>query len=137
MRFDRGVWHNSSALDSTPDGARFESRSGYLPSWLWFSSVRKDKFRDITSITSRPILSRSFLVHHSFTTFDALHTRQALEPTQPPIRCVAGALSPWGKQSGREADHSPPSDAELKNLWSYTSAPSYVLTEWCLNEFSK
>jgi hypothetical protein len=27
---------------------------------------------------------------------------------------------------GREADHSPPSSAEVKNAWSYTSTPQYV-----------
>jgi hypothetical protein len=28
-----------------------------------------------------------------------------------------------GKRPGREADHSPPSSAEVKNAWSYTSTP--------------
>jgi hypothetical protein len=28
-----------------------------------------------------------------------------------------------GKAAGREADHSPPSNAEVKNAWSYTSTP--------------
>jgi hypothetical protein len=28
---------------------------------------------------------------------------------------------PLGKAAGREADHSPPSSAEVKNAWSYTS----------------
>jgi hypothetical protein len=31
---------------------------------------------------------------------------------------------PGVKRSGREADHSPPSSAEVKNAWSYTSAPN-------------
>jgi len=30
---------------------------------------------------------------------------------------------PEGKQPGREADHSPPSSAEVKDAWSYTSTP--------------
>jgi hypothetical protein len=38
-----------------------------------------------------------------------------LEPTQPPIQWVLEALPPGVKQSGREADHSPPSSAEVKN----------------------
>jgi hypothetical protein len=33
------------------------------------------------------------------------------------------ALSLGVKQPGREADHSPPSSAEIKNEWSYTSTP--------------
>jgi hypothetical protein len=31
------------------------------------------------------------------------------------------------KQPGREADHSPPSSAEVKNMWIYTSNPSISL----------
>jgi hypothetical protein len=42
-------------------------------------------------------------------------TRPALEPTQPPIRCVLAAVSPGVTRQGREADHSPPSNAEVKN----------------------
>jgi hypothetical protein len=52
-----------------------------------------------------------------FTTF----SRTALGPTQPPIQWVPGTLSLEAKQPGREADHSPPSSAEVKNAWSYTS----------------
>jgi hypothetical protein len=34
-------------------------------------------------------------------------------------------LFPWGggERTGREADHSPPPSAEVKNAWSYTSTP--------------
>jgi hypothetical protein len=38
----------------------------------------------------------------------------ALGPTQPPIQWVPGALSLGVKRPGREADHSPPSSAEVK-----------------------
>jgi hypothetical protein len=41
-------------------------------------------------------------------------SRTALGPTQPPIQWVAGALSLGVKRPGREADHSPPSSAEVK-----------------------
>jgi hypothetical protein len=36
------------------------------------------------------------------------------------------------KRPEREADHSPPSSAEVKNTWSYTSTPQYVFVAWCL-----
>jgi hypothetical protein len=36
------------------------------------------------------------------------------------------------KRPGREADHSPPSSAEVKNAWSYTSTPQYAFMAWCL-----
>jgi hypothetical protein len=38
----------------------------------------------------------------------------ALGPTQPPIQWVLEALSLGVKRPGREADHSPPSSAEVK-----------------------
>jgi hypothetical protein len=39
--------------------------------------------------------------------------RQVLGPTQLPIQCVPGALSPVVNWPGREVDHSPPSCAEV------------------------
>jgi hypothetical protein len=41
-------------------------------------------------------------------------SRTALGLTQPPIQWVLGALSLGAKRPGREADHSPPSSAEVK-----------------------
>jgi hypothetical protein len=43
-----------------------------------------------------------------------LFTTAALGPTQPPIQRVSGALSLGIKRPEREADHSPPSSAEVK-----------------------
>jgi hypothetical protein len=41
-------------------------------------------------------------------------------------------LFPWGlKRPGREADHSPPSSAEVKNAWSYTSTSPYAFMIPC------
>jgi hypothetical protein len=54
-------------------------------------------------------------------------SRAALGPTQPPIQWVPGALTLGVKRLGREADHSPPSSAKDKNVWSYTSTPSICL----------
>jgi hypothetical protein len=50
----------------------------------------------------------------------------ALGPTQPPIQCVPGALSPVVKRQRLEADHSPPTNAEVKKMWIYTSTPPYA-----------
>jgi hypothetical protein len=41
-------------------------------------------------------------------------SRPALGPTQPPIQLVPGVLFLEVKRQGREADHSPPSSAEVK-----------------------
>jgi hypothetical protein len=45
----------------------------------------------------------------------ATASRRALGPTQPPIQWAPGALSPGVKRQVREADHSFPSSAEVKN----------------------
>jgi hypothetical protein len=46
---------------------------------------------------------------------------------QPPFQCVPTAVSPGVKRPGREADHSPPTSAEVKKTWIYTSSPSIRL----------
>jgi len=40
--------------------------------------------------------------------------KPVMGPTQPPIQEVPGALSQGVKRPGREADHSPPSNAEVE-----------------------
>jgi hypothetical protein len=42
-------------------------------------------------------------------------SRPVLGPTQPPIQWVPVALSPEVKRPGREADHSSPSNVDVKN----------------------
>jgi hypothetical protein len=56
-------------------------------------------------------------------------SRMALGHTQPPIQWVQDALSLGVKRPGREADHSPPSSAEVKE-WvelyiHYPNTPSW------------
>jgi hypothetical protein len=52
-------------------------------------------------------------------------SRTALGPTQPPIQWVPGALSLGVKRPRREADHSPPSSAEVKEwVELYIHSPS-------------
>jgi hypothetical protein len=63
--------------------------------------------------------------------FFSTASRPALEPTQPPIQWVPGALSLWVKRPGCETDHSPPSSAEVKNAWRHTSTPQYAFMAWC------
>jgi hypothetical protein len=56
----------------------------------------------------------------------------------PSVQAGSGAqtapypLRSGAKAPGREADHSPPSSAEIKNIWSYTSTRPYALVAWCL-----
>jgi hypothetical protein len=37
-----------------------------------------------------------------------------------------GGSFPGGKRPGHEADHSPPTSAEVKKMWIYTSTPPYT-----------
>jgi hypothetical protein len=53
-------------------------------------------------------------------------SRPALGSTQPPLQRVPVALSSVIKRSGREADHSPPIFAEVKNIFIYKFIPPYV-----------
>jgi hypothetical protein len=48
-------------------------------------------------------------------------SRSHPESIQPPIQYESGVYSPGVKRPGREANCSPPSTAEVKNSWSYTS----------------
>jgi hypothetical protein len=59
-------------------------------------------------------------------------SRPALGFTRSPIKIVLGALSPGVKRPGREADHSPPSTAGVKNAWRYIPTPPHVFLAQCL-----
>jgi hypothetical protein len=52
-----------------------------------------------------------------------MFSRPAVGPTQPPIQWVMGALSLRVQGQGCEADHSHPTSAEVKKMWTYTSTP--------------
>jgi hypothetical protein len=54
----------------------------------------------------------------------ATASRPAVGPTHSPIQWVPGAFTTKVKRSVREADHSPPSRAEVKISWSYTYTPT-------------
>jgi hypothetical protein len=53
----------------------------------------------------------------------AIASRPVLGPTHPPIQLGPEVLSLGVKWPGREADHSPPHSAEVKNAWNYTFTP--------------
>jgi hypothetical protein len=50
----------------------------------------------------------------------------ALGPIQSPIQWVPGTSSLWVKRPGREADHSHPCSAEVKNTPSWLGAQIYL-----------
>jgi hypothetical protein len=57
---------------------------------------------------------------------------QALGSTQLPIQWVQEKFYLGVRALGRESDYSPPSSAEVKNAWSYTSNPPYFFMAWYL-----
>jgi hypothetical protein len=59
-------------------------------------------------------------------------TKQSARAGSGTTHWVLRALSSGLKRMGREADHSPQSDAETRNTFSYTSCPPTVLLMWCL-----
>jgi hypothetical protein len=60
-------------------------------------------------------------------------SRLAQGSKQPPIQWVSGALSSVVKRPGREAGHLPPTNAEVKKTWIYTSIPPHVFMAQCLH----
>jgi tryptophan synthase alpha subunit len=52
-----------------------------------------------------------------------MSSRPVLGSTQPTSQWVRGALSPRLKRPGREANHSPPTSAEVKKMLIYISTP--------------
>jgi hypothetical protein len=56
----------------------------------------------------------------------SMSSRPVLGLAQSPTQWVPEALSLGVKRPGREADYSPPTIAEFKKTWIYTSTPSYA-----------
>jgi hypothetical protein len=59
-------------------------------------------------------------------------SRPALDPPPPPRRLPSGCQGSGVKQRGLDSDHSPPSCAEVKNAWIYTSTPPWFSMLWGL-----
>jgi hypothetical protein len=53
-------------------------------------------------------------------------SRLALRLTQPPIQLIERVPSPRVKRQEREADHLPPTIADVKKMWICTSTPLYA-----------
>jgi hypothetical protein len=53
-----------------------------------------------------------------------VQTGSGVHPNSYPMG--TGGSFPGVMRPGREADHSPPTSAEVKKMWIYTSTPSYA-----------
>jgi hypothetical protein len=67
-------------------------------------------------------VGKKFLLLHIVQTGSGVH------PTSYKMGTTGGS-SPGVKRQGREANHSPPTSAEVKKMWIYTSTPPYVFME--------
>jgi hypothetical protein len=72
-----------------------------------------------------PVGAGNFSLHHCVQNGSAAH------PASYPMG-TRGSF-PGVKQQGCEADHSPPSSAEVRNTWSYTSTPPIHLNGMVLS----
>jgi hypothetical protein len=52
-----------------------------------------------------------------------MSSKQVPGLTQPAIQWAAGGSFLGDKRQGRKADHSPPTSAEVKETWIYTTSP--------------
>jgi hypothetical protein len=59
------------------------------------------------------------------------------DPLRSPIQFVPRTIFLGVKRPRREADHSPPTIAEVKNKWISTSTPPYVYMVWCLISYAQ
>jgi hypothetical protein len=89
-------------------------------------------------IHQKQVLKFKFLMNPldakvSLRNFSLLHRIQTDSGAHPAFHhwLPAGGLFSGVKRLGCEANHLPPSSAEVKNAWRYTSTPQYVMV-WCL-----
>jgi len=98
-------------------------KRNFLPGWTYTTNSHYSSNNEnyTTAIMKWKTKGNESKEHHLFSV--SLVFIMALVPTQPLIQWVPGALSLGVKRPGREAHHSPPSSAEVKNAWNYTSTP--------------
>jgi hypothetical protein len=77
---------------------------------------------------SRPIVLPVFIIcvtgNMVFSLLHVVQTGSGVHPTSYPMG--TGGSFPGVKRPGRESDHSPPTTAEVKKMWIYTSTPPYA-----------
>jgi hypothetical protein len=93
-------------------------RTDSLTFSLDYLSRYNDGLRGWTAAVLFPVLIRSFSVFHTVQTGPEAHPASYQTGT--------GGCSPGGKRPEREADHSLPSIAEVKNGWAYLHSSIYL-----------
>jgi hypothetical protein len=88
----------------------------------WCHNSHKLKKKNMV-YTNRQQCDPINLISLKFTGDTHTSSRLSLGPTQPPIQCVQGTLSPEVKRPWREADSSPPTSVEVKKRGSILLLP--------------
>jgi hypothetical protein len=58
------------------------------------------------------------------------HAQTHLWLTLPPVQCILGPLPSGIQKPEYEAGHVSPSGVEVKNSWSCSLCPTYVIVKW-------
>jgi hypothetical protein len=66
-----------------------------------------------------------------FSPLEVIQTSSGAHPASYPMG--SGAPTPGVKQPGSEPDHSPPTSAEVKNMWIYKSTRTYIYHDVVFN----
>jgi hypothetical protein len=82
------------------------------------------KVQTLSHKVSSWTLQTLLVTYLSFINVFSIESRPVLEPTQHPMQWVSGKISTGLKRPRCEAEHSPPSSAEVSNAWRYTSNSS-------------
>jgi hypothetical protein len=93
-----------------------------------FNSNYRSRDRTVSIRTCYGLDGRGSIPSRSKIFLFSIVFRLALGPTQPPAQWERGDFSPDVKRPGREADHLPPSTAEVKNGEAIT--PLSHLSSW-------
>jgi len=98
-----------------------------------YTSIFQKHLRHLVLVTSvSENTHKNKLSFHPMKTQCKLQVSIHLGHTQPPIQRAQVSLTPEIKRPGREANHSSPSSAEVRNAWIFASTPQYVFMAWCL-----
>jgi hypothetical protein len=111
LPYPLGISHRSPILDTKYLLTKPKRRKGSRGSSVGITTGYR--------LDERRIRSSSAGMVNSFILFAS--SRLAVGPTQHHIQWVPGTLSPGLMPPGREADHSPPTSAEVEIIWISTS----------------
>jgi hypothetical protein len=113
-------WPGRQADHSPPSSAEVKN------AWSYTSTPPMSLHDVVLSSAQGLLYLYLYLLGPNKPVLSTLTTRKASTGCKQPTFAAPGALSPGVKRSVREADHTPPSNAKVRNAWNYNSTPPYV-----------